>query len=99
MRKFTDAELKLAPQVAEVMGKPLFHDGARPTDLPLEHDCLEWLLRNGWYPDMRASAYESDMPDKTRYRVFIMTNLAKEMCEKYGSTLLEALYRAILEIT
>ena len=93
MRKFTDTELELAPRVAEVMGEV----GAnRSTKKPLEHDCLEWL--RGRLP--KHDIYiESDPAAPRMWWVLVATDESFPTSEPQScDTLLESLYRVILEV-
>ena len=95
MRKFTDEELKLAPEVAGVMGlgtdpiRTLLaindkgeadHSWNGEVPLPLEYDCLEWLRE--YNIDSGAG--------------IITVHTGDPLDVVTAPTILEALYRVIL---
>ena len=86
MRKFTDKELELAPKIAEVIGgvwdEPYKHEW------PLEHDCLEWLRERY---DVLHIHYSSELGERI-WDIDTYSDYSE------SPTLLETLYRVIIEI-
>ncbi|MBE9573583.1 MAG: hypothetical protein IMF20_00450 [Proteobacteria bacterium] len=105
MRKFTDAELGLAPKVAEVMGHEPRLEGL-PKDMLSafirgylsEHDCLEWLREKGW---LIEHIHNLSGSGSWYVRVGKEMALPSDIFPKFSKIapeLLEALYRCIVEI-
>ena len=70
------------------------------TWLPLEHDCLEWLrerTRCDFYVDSWYEWAEKDRPGNWTVTTIVDKKLMEEWSAD-GDTLLEALYRVILEV-
>ena len=114
MRKFTDTELELAPKVAEVMGlgtdpiRTLLaindkgeadHSWNGEVPLPLEHDCLEWLRgKVACACSTYTGKFHVHFMEIRKTKDPATENQVGRVVGKDGKTLLEALYRVILEI-
>ena len=97
MRKFTDKELELAPKVAEIFAPdgPVIAGccagtiGKWITEHMLEHDCLEFLREHDF-----AVFTETFPSGESNVHV---CGPGTDIVERGNWTLLEALYRVIIE--
>ena len=106
MRKFTDKELELAPKVAEVMGlgyepRSAMYEDFGPKHIGpglLEHDCLEWLRgKVACACSTYTGKFHVHFMEIRKTKDPATENQVGRVVGKDGETLLEALYRVIIE--
>lgn len=93
MRKFTDAELELAPKVAEIISTHVIASmkGSTMRMRPTIEDCLEWLRERGlcgWH-------FIPRLPDEIELTV---KGWGDEKHTVWGKSTLETIYRCIIEV-